>query len=115
MLEAAVVDAPQINASSGDGTVWIEALPARIYHTPQYGPVAVSPENLRNMVANFKSNVRGQDVAMNFDHGMDRSKGNQASGWFRKLEIRRSCSDPAWQSHYIPAGATDEADAAVTG
>jgi len=113
MLEAAVVDAPQINASSGDGTVWIEALPARIYHTPQYGPVAVSPENLRNMVANFESNVRGQDVAMNFDHGMDRSKGNQASGWFRKLEIRPSSSDPALQSLYILAELTDEAKAEV--
>ena len=113
MLEAAVVDAPQITASSGDGTVWIEALPARIYHTPQYGPVAVSPENLRNMVANFDSNVRGQDVAMNFDHGMDRSKGNQASGWFRKLEIRPSSSDPALQSLYILAELTDEAKAEI--
>jgi len=111
MLEAAVVEAPTL--SKDDGSVWIEALPARIYHTPQYGPVAVSPENLRNMVANFESNVRGQDVAMNFDHGMDRAKGNQASGWFRKLEIRPSSSDPALQSLYILAELTDEAKAEV--
>jgi len=110
MLEAAVVEAPVVN---GDGSVWIEALPARIYHTPQYGPVSVSPENLRNMVANFESNVRGQDVAMNFDHGMDRAKGNAASGWFRKLEVRPSSGDPTLPSLYILADLTDEAKAEV--
>lgn len=71
-----------------DDILWLEALPAKTWHTIMYGEVAVTNEKLQNMIANFRSNVRGQKIATDYDHGMDRSKGNKASGWIEDLDVR---------------------------
>lgn len=73
--------------------VWLEALPARNYHTPMYGEVPVTVEKLNKMVNGFKQGIRGQDIAVNFDHGMDRAKGNKAAGWYKDFEIGQSSVD----------------------
>lgn len=106
MLETAVVDTPSLD---GGNEVWIEALPARIYHTPQYGPVEISRDKLERFVKNFNTRVRGQDVATDFDHGMDRAKGNQASGWYRELTIRPSTDDPTQMSLFARVALTEDA------
>jgi hypothetical protein len=106
MLETAVVGAPQAEESN---TVWIEALPARTYHTETYGDVEVNPEHLDRMVQNFKNNVRGQDIAIDFHHGMDRAKGNQAAGWYKDFDIRPSTSDPRVPALFAQVELTDEA------
>jgi hypothetical protein len=87
----------------------LEALPARTYQTPQYGEVAITKDRLDRMVSNFKDNVRGQEVATDFDHGMDRAKGNKASGWYRDFEVRPSSSDPSQFSLWAAVEFTDEA------
>lgn len=69
-------------------TIWVEALPARIHHTMQYGEVTITEDKLHNLINNFKSGVRGQDVATDYDHGMDRAKGNKASGWYKDFDVR---------------------------
>jgi hypothetical protein len=74
-------------------TVWLEALPARKYHTPMYGEVPISVETLQRMIKGFKENVRGQDIAINFDHGFDRAKGNKAAGWFKDFAIDTNAKD----------------------
>jgi len=66
-----------------DGITWLEAIAAKTYHTPTYGPVEVGEQKILNFVKNFHSNVRGQEVAINYDHGIDVSKGNKAAGWIR--------------------------------
>lgn len=106
MLETAITSIPQVD---GGNEVWIEALPARIFHTPQYGPVEVSTTKLQRMIKNFTDNVRGQEIAMDYDHGMDRAKGNQASGWFREFAIKPSSDDPTQASLFARVALTDEA------
>ncbi len=106
MLEAAVVNTPELD---GGNEIWIEALPARIYHTPQYGPLEISHEKLARFVQNFNTRVRGQDVATDFDHRMDRAKGNQASGWYKEFAIRPSSSDPTNVSLWTRIELTDDA------
>lgn len=106
MLDSAVTDVPELD---GGNEVWLEALPARIFHTPQYGPVEVSPQKLQNMVSNFNKRIRGQDIATDFDHGMDRAKGNQASGWFKEFAVKPSTDDPTQASLYARVELTNDA------
>jgi hypothetical protein len=68
--------------------IWIHALPAKTWHTEEYGDVPITTENLQRMVDNFYGKVRGQEIATNYDHGRDRAKGSKASGWIREAEIR---------------------------
>lgn len=110
MRDTSVVDlAPVAQNMDGGNEIWIEALPARIFHTPQYGPVEVTPQKLQSMVANFNKRVRGQDIATDFDHGNDRSKGNQASGWFKEFAVKPSSDDPTQASLYARIDLTDDA------
>ena len=106
MIETAVVDAPTLD---GGNEVWIEALPARIYHTPNYGEVQITKQKLARMIQNFNTRVRGQDIATDFDHGMDRAKGNQASGWYREFALRPSSQDPTQPSLFARIELTNDA------
>ena len=106
MLETAVTAVPQLD---GGNEVWVEALPARIYHTPNYGEVLVTKDKLARMVQNFNARVRGQDISTDFDHGMDRAKGNQASGWYREFALRPSSSDPTQPALFARIELTDDA------
>jgi hypothetical protein len=106
MLEAAVVDAPQLD---GGNEVWVECLPARIYHTPNYGEISITRDKLARMVHNFNLKVRGQDIATDFDHGMDRAKGNQASGWYREFALKPSSKDPTQPALFARIELTDDA------
>jgi hypothetical protein len=113
MLETAVAEvSPELVSSSdtGDaGEVWIEALPARVYTTPQYGEIPVTVDKLERFIANFTNRVRGQDIATDFEHGRDPAKGLGASGWYRGFEIRPSSDDPEQQSLFANVAFTDEA------
>jgi hypothetical protein len=66
-----------------DGVVWLQAIAAKTYNAPGYGSVPISEDKILNFVSNFHENVRGQEIATNYDHGVDRAKGNKASGWIR--------------------------------
>lgn len=72
--------------------LWFEALPAKTWHTAQYGAVPVTADKLERMVFNLKANVRGQEIATDFEHGRDPSKGTKASGWIRDAKIEDGVS-----------------------
>jgi len=113
MLETALIQVPD-NAteelgSSQENAMWIEALPARVYTTPQYGEVPVTTDKLQRMIANFNAGVRGQDIATDFEHGSDTAKGKQASGWYKDFELRPSTDDPEQQSLWAKVEFTDDA------
>jgi len=113
MLETALIQVPEKATeelgSSQENTMWIEALPARVYTTPQYGEIPVTTDKLNRMIANFNAGVRGQDIATDFEHGSDTAKGKQASGWYKKFEIRPSTDDPEQQSLWAEVEFTDDA------
>jgi Mu-like prophage I protein len=67
--------------SFADGdAVWIDALQARTYSTPNYGDIVVTHEKLNDFVKNFKDNVRGIEIVTDYEHGKDTAKGSRASG-----------------------------------
>ena len=112
MLETALANVEHVSeeiGSSQENTLWIEALPARLYTTPQYGEVPVTVDKLNRMVTNFNSNIRGQEIATDFEHGLDQSKGKQASGWYREFEVRPSTDDPEQHSLWAKVEFTDDA------
>ena len=104
-MDTVIMKAPVIE---GDKPVWIEALPARKYQTPFYGEVPVTPEKLENFIKNFKENVRGQEIAIDFEHGTDSAKGKQAAGWYKDFDIRPSSDDPSQLSLWSEVELTDD-------
>lgn len=106
MIESAVVDVPTLD---GGNEVWVECLPARIYHTPNYGEISITRDKISRMIQNFNARVRGQDISTDFDHGMDRAKGNQASGWYREFAMKPSSQDPTQPALFARIELTDDA------
>lgn len=106
MLETAIQEVPQLE---DDSEFWIEALPARTYHTSAYGDVPITLDKLERLVKNFNDNVRGQDIATDFEHGMDVAKGRKASGWYRGFEVRPSSSNPSLPALFAHIELTEEA------
>lgn len=88
---------------------WIEALAARTYSTDEYGDVPVTLDKLERMVHNFKENVRGQDVAIDYNHGLDRAKGAKAAGWYRDMKVAPSSANPEMPSLWTLVEFTEEA------
>ena len=88
MSEVAMIVKPIRFAEFKDDLLWIEALPAKTWHTMMWGEVIITTDKLDRMVRNLKNNVRGQEVATDFEHKMDKAKGAKASGWIRDAEIR---------------------------
>lgn len=111
MKRLALIEAFDSTTTFGAEPVWLEALPARVYHTPMYGEVPIPVDKLERMVKGFKDNIRGQQIAVDFDHGQDPAKGHKAAGWFKDFDIRPSSSDPAQMSLYASVGFSDEAAA----
>src|SRR5215831_7370826 len=108
MLETAIAEVPTDLPETDDG-VWIEALPARLYTTPQYGEVPIPVDKLQRFITNFRQNVRGQEIATDFEHGLDPTKGLQASGWYKDFDIRPSSDDASQMSLYAKVEFTDDA------
>src|SRR3954464_10008105 len=67
--------------------VWIQAAPYGSYSTATTD-YTVTREKAARMVENFKNNIRGHDIALDYDHRIDVNKGNKASGWVRDMELR---------------------------
>jgi hypothetical protein len=88
MGEGHAILSPLVFAEQTDTLLWLEALPAKTWHTMEFGEVDVTTETLQRMVDNFYGNVRGQEVATDFEHGRDVAKGSKASGWIREADIR---------------------------
>src|SRR6266404_5135141 len=91
-----------LNFAEGDDGVWIDALEAKTYHTPEYGEVPVSATKLQNLADSFKNSIRGIDIATDYNHGKDAAKGGKASGTIKdaavegnKLRLKVAFTDTA--------------------
>lgn len=88
-----------------EGVKWIEAIEPKSYHTPAYGEVVITPEKIDNFIHNINTNIRGQDIAINYEHGLDPSKGKKAAAWIKgarkndkgRLELALDFTEPAKQ------------------
>src|SRR5438477_1465808 len=67
------------------GLPWVDAFKAGEWHDHRYGVTPLGDEHFDNIIRNFNDNVRGIDIAVDYDHGSDKAKGNKAAGWIRAL------------------------------
>jgi hypothetical protein len=94
-----------VDGAEEDGVRWVEAIEPRTYSVPSYGDVVITPDKLENFISNLNNNVRGQEVAIDYEHGLDPNKGKKAAGWIRgarknaagKLELAIDFTEPAKQ------------------
>jgi phage I-like protein len=68
--------------------VWVHAFPYRTYEHPLYGTVTFTREDAKEMQENFTANVMEQELSFNYEHGLDKAKGNMASGSVTAVDVR---------------------------
>ena len=91
------------NLVADDGVRWVEAIAPKTYHTPAYGEVEITADKIDNFVQSINTFVRGQEVAINYEHGVDPNKGTKAAGWIKgarkndrgSLELAVDFTEPA--------------------
>lgn len=67
---------------------WIQIFPFGHWPHPVYGDTTVNYKTGSDFVKNFNENVRRQEINTDYEHGTDVAKGDKASGWYRKMELR---------------------------
>ena len=77
-----------VGDGEGDNVRWVQAFPYDSWDHPDYGVTTVDKEAGQQYVKNFKENVRGQDLPIGYNHGVDMAKGEKAAGWIRDVEAR---------------------------
>ena len=76
------------DAIEDDSILWFHAFPFKTYQHPIYGEVEFTKEQADRMAANFATNVIGQELTSDYEHGLDSAKGSKASGTFKEVEVR---------------------------
>lgn len=64
----------------------VQILKTGIFQHPWYGPFKIDEATLSSMVKNFSENVRGIDLAMDFEH----QNMSIAAGWFTGLRVKQT-------------------------
>jgi hypothetical protein len=72
----------------GTNTYWIQAWRYSSWDHPLYGEVNVDDNFGSQLIQNYRDQVYGQDLPFDFEHGKDPTKGAQASGWIRDMDMR---------------------------
>jgi phage I-like protein len=82
-----VLDFSDTNAIEMDpqGRPWVDAFKAGDWYDQRYGVTKIDNDYLDSIIKNFNDGVRGIEIAVDYDHGTDASKGNKAAGWIRAL------------------------------
>lgn len=80
---------PKMASDDNATMTWIQAYPFGKWTEPTTGKVHdITPEKCKLMLDNFKNNVRGHEIATDYEHRRDIAKGNKASGWIRDMMLR---------------------------
>jgi len=72
---------------------WVQAWRYSSWDHPVYGKVEVTPELVQEFKGHLDSNTYGQEILVNYDHGMDKAKGNKSAGKVLDIEAR---DDGGW-------------------
>jgi len=68
--------------------VWLHLLPYGSFSHPVYGDIDITDGKVSNFVKNFKKNVRGIMLDIDYAHKNDAAKGGKAAGWIVGLDQR---------------------------
>lgn len=72
---------------------WVQAWRYSTWDHPVYGKVEVTPQLVEQFKDHLDKNTYGQEILVNYDHGMDSAKGNKAAGRVVDIEAR---DDGGW-------------------
>jgi phage I-like protein len=67
------------------GLPWVDAFKAGDWYDARYGVTPIDDDYLDSIIKNYNDNVRDIDIAVDFNHGEDKAKGDKAAGWIRGL------------------------------
>jgi phage I-like protein len=84
-----LVDCAGIQLDEAGNTSWIQVFPLGHWDHPLYGPIDVDTERAKRFADNVNSNVRGIDLAIDYDHVTE----GPAAGWYREAQVR---DDGVW-------------------
>ena len=88
---ASLIPVVQFAEKAGEANaVWIEAVPLDEWEHPLFGDINFTRDRADRMIDNFDRNIRGHDIALDFEHGFDPSKGTRASGWLKEMKIDKA-------------------------
>lgn len=86
----------------------VHLLTTGTFNHPLYGRFSITASDLKLYKENFDRNVRGIEVQANYDHGEDKARGNEASGWIKSLTIEADGKELWSETEF-----TDDAFAAI--
>lgn len=64
---------------------WIDAFKIGDWHDGRYDVTKIDGDYLDSIVKNFNDNVRNVEIAVDYNHGQDKAKGDKAAGWIRSV------------------------------
>jgi hypothetical protein len=70
------------------GLSWLHTMNFGTYNHPKWGRIEFNPDRLTRFAQNIKAKVRGVDLAIDYEHMNDPSRGNKAAGWVKDAEVR---------------------------
>lgn len=68
--------------------LWLQIYPFDTWDHPLFGETTIDEDRASAIKYHFDNRIRGQDIATDYEHGLDTAKGKKASGWFRELDVR---------------------------
>jgi phage I-like protein len=80
-----LTDVAQIRFNDDDRSSWIQLMPLGSYKHPLHGMIEINPTKVSKFVENFKSNVRGIQLDVDYDHKQHNTK---AAGWIQDVQDR---------------------------
>lgn len=87
---------------------WIQLYPYDKWDHPNYGETLIDKDIAKQFKYNFDKGVRGQKIFTDFEHGLDRAKGDKASGEIKEVDVR---DDGLWGKVEFTDTAKTEIDA----
>jgi hypothetical protein len=72
--------------SEGD-TTWIELMKVGEYDHPLYGKINFTPQKLQEFADNVTQNIRGVELAVDYDHSFQKQGNSEAAGWIKQVKF----------------------------
>lgn len=79
-----VLDFAEIETTP-EGFIWVDAFKPGEWYDARYGVTPIDDQYLESIIKNFNDNVRGIEIAVDYNHGEDKAKGDKAAAWIRGL------------------------------
>lgn len=80
-----LIDATSMEFDEKTNISWFQAFPHGTWHHPLHGEIKMGPAETELMVKQFKENVAGQDLDIDYDHKV---LTREAAGWVKNAEVR---------------------------